>query len=195
MVDFFALLNFPRTPWLDPARVQARFLELSAAMHPDRIHTSAPAEVAAANEKFAEMNKAVAVLRDHKERLHHLLLLETGDSPGMSQNIPSGFFSLSSEIGFLCKQTDVLLENLRRKESPMVKVQLFEEILGSTERVQNVQEKVKSLKAEAEAELQKIGANWPAEKPFERLKELAQAFAMFNKWEAQLQERFAGLAA
>ena len=30
MTDYFALLNFPRLPWLDPEHVNARFLELSA---------------------------------------------------------------------------------------------------------------------------------------------------------------------
>jgi curved DNA-binding protein CbpA len=194
MTDYFKLLNFRRSPWVDPAQAQARFLELSAAVHPDRVHNLGASEVAAANEKFAELNRAFATLRDHKERLHHLLMLETGNAPGMTQSIPSGFFDLASEVSLVCKLADGLIENLRKAKSPMVRVQIFEEALQQTERVQEAQAKVNSEKAKIEAELQRIAANWTKEKPYEGLMELAQASAMVAKCEAQLQERFAALA-
>jgi curved DNA-binding protein CbpA len=195
MIDYFALLKFPRTPWLGSAAVQARFLELSAGAHPDRVHNLGATEIVEANERFAELNKAFAVLRDHKERLHHLIALETGRAPAMAQNIPSGFFELSSQIGLVCKSADTLVENLRKAKSPMVQAQMFEQSLNQTERIQELQKMVAAEKAKAETELQAIAANWAKEKLFERLKELAHAFAMIGKWEGQLQERFAALAA
>ena len=40
MTDAFALLSEPRRPWLDAEALKARFLPLSAAVHPDRVHSA-----------------------------------------------------------------------------------------------------------------------------------------------------------
>jgi curved DNA-binding protein CbpA len=195
VVDYFALLNFPRTPWLDSAEVQARFLELSAQAHPDRVHNLGSVEVGVANEKFAELNKAFAVLRDHKERLHHLLALETGSAPAMMQNIPNSVIDLFARVGGTCRKVDEFVAARSATTSPMLQAQMFAAGLDWTDRVAELQQQVATVKSTAEDELKQVAQNWPAQKPIERLRELAHVFAMTAKWEAQLQERFANLAA
>jgi curved DNA-binding protein CbpA len=195
VVDYFALLNFPRTPWLDPAELHARFLELSAEAHPDRVHNLGSVEVGVANEKFAELNKAFAVLRDHKERLHHLLALETGAAPATTQNIPNSVIDLFARVGGTCRKVDEFVAARGATTSPMLQAQMFAAGLDWTDRVAELQQQVATVKSTAEQELKQIAQNWPAQKPVERLRELAHVFAMTAKWEAQLQERFANLVA
>lgn len=195
MVDYFALLKFPRTPWLDPGEVQKRFLELSAVVHPDRAHNLGAAEIATANEKFAELNKAFVMLRDPKERLHHLLALETGSTPSDAQNIPNELIELFVRVGQTCRKVDEFLAERNRATSPMLQAQLFAQGLDWSDRISELQQQVGIVKARAEQELQEIARNWPDEKRYDRLAALVHTFAMTAKWESQLRERFAALAA
>lgn len=195
MTDYFALLNFPRAPWLDPAAVQARFLELSAAAHPDRVHNLGADQTEAANRRFSELNKAASILRDHKDRLHHLLALETGAAPAPTQNIPNELIELFGQIGQTCRSVDQFVTERNRATSPMLQAQMFAAGLDWNDSISELQQRVTSIRAEAEGALQQISQAWPAEKPFAKLATLAHSFAMITKWEAQLQERFATLAA
>ncbi len=81
MTDYFALLDEPRRPWLEPDSLKARFLALSAQVHPDRLHNAPEAQKQAANEQYAELNSAYRCLREPKERLQHLLELELRSKP------------------------------------------------------------------------------------------------------------------
>lgn len=195
MVDYFALLNFPRTPWIDPTEVQKRFLELSAPAHPDRAHNLGAAEIVAANEKFAELNKAFVTLRDPKERLHHLLALEMGNTPSATQNIPNELIELFARVGQTCRKVDEFLAERNRTTSPMLQAQLFAQGLDWTDQIGELQQQVAVVKERAKEELKQIAQNWDREKRYDRLAALAHTFAITAKWEAQLQERFAALAA
>ena len=68
MTDYFALLDEPRRPWLEPDSLKARFLALSAEVHPDRLHNAPEAQKQAANQQCAELNSAYRCLREPKER-------------------------------------------------------------------------------------------------------------------------------
>ena len=195
MTDYFALLGFERTPWLDAEKVQARFLKLSAAAHPDRSHNLGAEEIANANSKFSELNKAAATLRDSKERLHHLLALETGAPAEATQNIDPALVDLFSKVGQTNGQVDQFLSERARAISPMLQAQLFAQGLDWTDRISELQKAVASVKQKAESELREVASSWPSEKPLDRLRVLAHVFAMTSRWEAQLQQRFAALAA
>jgi DnaJ-domain-containing protein 1 len=195
MTDYFALLGFQRTPWLDAETVQKRFLELSAAVHPDRAHNLGAQEIASANSKFSELNKAAATLRDSKERLHHLLALETGVATEATQNIDPALVELFSKVGQTNREVDQFLAERARAASPMLQAQLFGQGLDWTDRISELQQAVGAVKRSAESELQEIASRWPNAKPIDRLRALAHVFAMTSRWEAQLQERFAALAA
>src|SRR5262245_34160130 len=49
MLDCFALLEQPRRPWLDSETLKNKFLDLSARVHPDRVHQASEAERKAAH--------------------------------------------------------------------------------------------------------------------------------------------------
>ena len=44
MTDYFALLGETRRPWLDTEALKAKFLTLTASVHPDRVHNATPTE-------------------------------------------------------------------------------------------------------------------------------------------------------
>jgi curved DNA-binding protein CbpA len=194
MSDYFALMNFPRTPWLDAGEVQARFLELSAAAHPDRVHNLGATETATANQKFSELNVAASVLRDHKQRVQHLLALEMGAAPAATQNIPDELIDLFAPVGQTCRKVDEFLTERARAASPMLQAQLFAKGLEWSDAVSELQQQVGVVKTKAEDELKRFAKDWPARKPVEELAALAHQFAMISRWESQLQERFARLA-
>ena len=78
MTDYFALLDEPRRPWLEPEALKTKFLKLAAEIHPDRKHGAGKIEKAAANRSYAELNAAFNCLAEPKLRLLHLLELERG---------------------------------------------------------------------------------------------------------------------
>ena len=195
MTDYFARLNFPRTPWLEPSEVQARFLEMSASAHPDRVHNLGAAETAAANQKFAELNEASAVLRDHKERLQHLFTLQTGKKPTATGIVQEDLFKLFGPVLELCRNVDKFLDDRARASSPMVQAQMFAEGLEWSDAVSEMQRRIGIMKEGAEEQVKSMSTDWPARKPMAELAALAYKLAVIARWESQLQERFAQLAA
>ena len=77
----------------------------------------------------------------------------------------------------------------------MLQAQFFAQGLDWTDRVGELQTAVARVRAKAESDLKKIGARWSDEKPLPQLRELAHVFAMLARWDSQLKERFAKLAA
>ena len=74
MTDAFALLEFPRQPWLEPDALKQVFLDRLTATHPDKF--TDPDDKESAQVRFSELNLAHDTLRDPKRRLQHLLTLE-----------------------------------------------------------------------------------------------------------------------
>src|SRR5262249_20990111 len=126
MADYFALLDEPRRPWLDPEALKVKFHALAATVHPDRLHRAPEGEKQAANQRYAELNAAYQCLREPTARLHHLLELERGDTLKDVQQTAAGTMDLYLALSQLCRETDAFLEETARVTSPMLKVQMFE---------------------------------------------------------------------
>ena len=62
MTDYFFLLDEPRRPWLEPEAVRAKFLFLSAATHPDRVHAGGAAATGPAADRFASLRRHLDTL-------------------------------------------------------------------------------------------------------------------------------------
>src|ERR1041385_591553 len=120
MTDYFALLNEPRRPWLEPEALRQKFLGLSATVHPDRVHTLGEAQRAAAHERYTALNAAYRCLREPKDRLRHLLELEGAGPSAEAQRIPSELMDLSLEIGAACRDADRVATEKSRTTSPLL---------------------------------------------------------------------------
>ena len=135
MTDYFALLNEPRRPWLEPEALKAKFLALAAEAHPDKQHGANEAEKLAANRRYAELNAAYHCLAEPKSRLLHLLELELGAKPKDVQQIPSALADLFAEVATTCRNADAFLAEKDKATSPLLQVQLFERAQEWVERL------------------------------------------------------------
>jgi DnaJ-domain-containing protein 1 len=205
MTDDFDLFAEPRRPWLDPAQLKSRFLQLSAETHPDRCHEAGEEQKRAANQRFAELNAAYHRLREPRERLRYLLELELGAKPKDVQRIPPGTMELFTEVGQLCRDIDAFLAEKSRITAPMLKVRLFEKGLEWTDRLNALQQRINHKREELDMETQSLNATWdnaPAvgsptrlsALPLERLEQLYRILSYIARWTTQLQERAVLLA-
>jgi DnaJ-domain-containing protein 1 len=203
MPDYFALLDQPRRPWLEPEELKQKFLALSAAHHPDRVHAATEPEKRAAQQTYTEFNAAYQCLREPRERLRHLLELERGAKPETVQRIPPELMDFSLEVSRLCRDTDKFLAEKAALASPLLLVQLFERGQAWTEKLQGLQRLIQSHNEEAEAQLKKIDAAWTgASSPgsperqavLPRLEELWRLLSYFARWNSQLAERIMQLS-
>ncbi len=205
MADCFALLDEPRRPWLDAEALKERFLARAAALHPDRLHSSAPAEKEEASRRYAELNGAHARLRDTKDRLAHLLELESGRRPLDVQQVPAVAMEWFFQVGQLCREADQLLAGRGQVTSHLLKVQSFESGLELTDRISDMQRVLAEALGAIEARLQTLNAAWAAapavgsperagQLPLDQVEALYRESSFLARWRGQLQERFVQLS-
>jgi curved DNA-binding protein CbpA len=89
MIDYFALLEQTRRPWLDPEKLKEKYHELARRAQPDQ-----------------NLNEAYRVLLDPKLRLQHLLALEGAPAAATSE-IPSELSDLFMAIAPVLNKIDI----------------------------------------------------------------------------------------
>lgn len=201
--DYFALLDEPRRPWIDPEELKQKFLALSGQVHPDRVHNAPEQDRQAAERKFSELNSAYNCLLDPKDRLRHLLELELGAKPPDVQRIPPGLMDAFFEVGRLCKETDAFLSEKRAVASPLLQVQFFERAQDYSENINNLLHGLNERREELFNELRDMNRFWQTDtdaaeskitRPLERLEEIHRLLGFFGRWAEQLQERIVQLS-
>jgi curved DNA-binding protein CbpA len=204
-MDHFSMLGEARRPWLDPEALKARFLALSGKEHPDRLGEAGEAERVAATERFAALNAAFTCLREPRDRLAHLLELETGVRPRDVQRMPPGTMELFAEVGQTCQGVDAFLSGRDRVASPILRVSWMREAFVWTERVQDLRQRVLGRRQQLLDELQGMNRAWSAAPregdprraaalPLERLEQVYRVIGYTNRWLQQLEERSTQLA-
>lgn len=203
MTDFFALLGEMRRPWLEPDALKQKFLLLSAALHPDRVHAASEEEKRTAQHRYTELNAAYTCLREPKERLRHLLELERGTKPETVQRIPPDLMDFSMEVSQLCRQVDGFLAEKAGVTSPLLQVGLFARAQEWTEKLMALQKRIQTQTETAQAELKAIDTAWSTgtrpDSPerqalLARLEDLWRLLSYFARWTSQIQERIVRLS-
>ena len=194
MTDYFKLLEQPRRPWLDAGILKQKFLALSAQTHPDRVHNSPEPERRAAGERYTELNAAYQCLREPKERLKHLLELESGARPADIQQVPAELTEPFFEIGKLCREADALIAEKAKTTSPVLQAQLFGRSADCTDQLTAMQRKIGAQREELIEELKTMNAAWESAPPggtppLARLEEIRRRLGYFARWSEQIQER------
>ena len=205
-MDYFALLNEPRAPWLDPEALKAAFHARSATAHPDRVHGGGVAEKAEATGQFADLNAAYQCLREPKERLLHLLELETGRrTDDLGQN-PAEAVDLFFTVARALQETDRFLAARAQTASALARVQMFAAGMDWTDKLNALSAQIQLRREGILAELKEMNAAWksapppgsaerPAALPLGRLEQAARLLSFYRRWAEQLQERAGRLAA
>ena len=205
MTDYFALLEEPRRPWIEPDPLKAKFLALSKDTHPDRVHAASEAEKQAASARYAELNAAWQCLGDTRQRLAYLLELEQGSKPEGIENMPAELTSMFMEAGQFCKALDGFLLERSRASSPMLRVKMFNESMEWTQRVNLILPRLTTQRAGLEEELKAMNPLWDAAPPvgypkrsaslpLKRLEEIYRRWSYVSRWIGQLQERVVQLS-
>jgi curved DNA-binding protein CbpA len=200
MTDYFALLNEPRRAWIDPDSLKEKFLQLSASVHPDRVHNLGDSERAAAREHYVKLNAAFNCLQQPKLRLAHLIELESGAKPNDIQSIPSELLNWFGEVGDACRGADRLLSEKGKISSPLLQVQWFQKSQEQIAILQELQQRLNIRRQALIDSLKQLDAVWIAASASERtklltqLEELHRMFAYFDRWLAQVQEKSATLS-
>jgi DnaJ-domain-containing protein 1 len=205
MTDYFALLQEPRCPWLDPEALKAKFLHLAETTHPDRIHGASDFDKARANRRFMELTAARNCLREPKERLLHLIELERGQRPPGIESVPADLMELFFQIGQVSREVDGFLLERAKVRAPLLKVQMFERGLEWTDKLSQVQQGLNVRRRELEEKLKEMNAVWeaapavgsserPAALPLDELEMAYRTFSYYARWMGQLQDRIVQLS-
>jgi len=203
VTDHFAILHEPRRPWLEADALKAKFLAFSPAAHPD--HANTPRERETAEHRFAELNAAYQCLRETKERLHHLFVLETGHEAKQVRQVPQALADLIIPAEQICRDVTAFLAEKAKATSPLVQAQWFERALEWTERIMTAQRQFQAYRALLDAEAQSLNPAWAAvdgqfshrraeQLPLGQLENLFRAYSYVTRYERQLQERGVQLA-
>jgi hypothetical protein len=196
MNDYFAALGLERRPWLDPDALKNRFLALSTQAHPDRVHSCGTSERHTAEENYARLNAAYQCLREPRNRLRHLLELETGQKPPELQEIPAPLMEVFLEVGALCREVDAFLTERDAVKSPLLKVPYLKRSQEWADRLDRAQRGIAGDLDALAAKLRHMDQLWEAtrsskrsEEVLHRLEELYRLFSYHGRWRSQLQER------
>ena len=188
MIDYFALLDQPRRPWLDPDELKNTYYRKTLLAHPDA-QTTRP-RAAETDTSFTSLNEAYQVLQDPRRRLHHLLSLEGAAPSSTDETIPQHLHDLFPAVGTLTQRANPLLEKIRTTSNRLSRSLLKTQILEVQKEAKEVREKIQNLSDASLAALRQINTAWaknPAEQ-IEALSNLYVAFAYLTRWSAQLDE-------
>lgn len=199
MTDHFARLQVARRPWLDEGMLKGKFVALSSELHPDRAHGDEE-QWRSTQLRYTEINAAYACLRDPRKRLSHFLELELGSAPSELQSVPDDLMNVFFEVGRLCRSIDHFLMERVAAVSPLLKVRLFERGQAMSEEISAFQARLAAARAELIARLKEQDVLWEQAEPQKRgtslkdLDEIRRLLGFYDRWIAQLQERFVQLA-
>jgi curved DNA-binding protein CbpA len=188
MIDYFALLDQPRAPWLDPEKLKDAYHQKTLRAHPDAQTSRPGAEVT--DTAFTSLNEAFQVLQDPKRRLHHLLSLEGAAPSSTDQTVPNQLHDLFPAIGALTQRANLLLEKIRATSNALSRSLLKPRILEVQTEAGEVRARIQDLFDVSLAELGRINTAWatnPAGQ-MESLSNLYFVFAYLTRWSTQLEE-------
>ncbi len=161
-IDYFALFGLKRHPVVDEADLKDRFMALSREVHPDQCGTEAVADKDLQQPNFEEVNAAYQCLRDTKERLEHLLELESGTKPASIQTIPNDLATVGAEVMMFCREVDAFLRTKTPNPSPMIRSQEFRAGLQWMNKGDTLSAQLSRIEAELEVSLHELGQKWPS---------------------------------
>ena len=176
MTDYFALLDQPRAPWLDPAGVKDVFHRKTLDQHPDTGGS-------ASSNAFAELNEAYQVLQDPKRRLQHFLALQGAPPTRATEAVPVELQELFLRIGEGNQRAISWLEQIRGQSSALERSLLPSRLIEIQQAIENLRHEVRDLIGTANRELQQVEPT-----QLDVISEFHSRFAYLNRWSEQLDE-------
>lgn len=198
MTDFFALLDQPRRPWVDPDSLEKAFLAGASKVHPDRVNDAPDSARKEAHDRSATLNEAHRCLKESRARLRHFLELEQARKITDLQEMPSSLMDLFTEVGSLCRRADSFIQERADASSPILQVALLErsedfraQLLALQNRLKERQSELQTLLLRLDDEWTRANAQVAANKSriLSDLEELYRLFSFNDRWLEQVQAR------
>jgi hypothetical protein len=185
MPDYFAILQQPRRPWLDPEALKECFHRETARSHPD---VSGGGD----DGQFATLNAAYSALRDPASRVRHLLELEAPGELAASREIPSDLGDLFMRIAGFRRSLDVFSEKESAASSALARALLAGEKAALSREGDAIRASLEAAYEAALGTLRTVDADWNnSSRPPDvaaRLAALLPRCAYLSKWRSQLSE-------
>jgi len=177
MTDAFAELGLARSPWVDPAELKKRYLELAAACHPDRIDGNAT--------PLARLNLARRTLDNPARRLRHLIDLEFPGFRPAPDPLPD--WELAGKIADLSRQTTIIVEKSNRATTPLAIALLAGEKESLSSQLATTESRIKKTGCVIDEKIRFLARAESRPEPA-TLWELAAQSAYAEKWLAVVSE-------
>jgi curved DNA-binding protein CbpA len=184
MTDYFALLNQPRSPWLDPEKLKEVYHEKTLRWHPDVQPSGGETSL------FSSLNEAYQTLQDPKRRLHHLLGLQGCAPSSAPVAVPAHLHDLFPKVGAVTQRTNQLLDKLAVASNALSRSLLERDVLSSRTEIDELLTKLRQLYEGVITQLPGLGAAWSInpDPPIDPLTALYHELAYLTRWIAQVEE-------
>jgi curved DNA-binding protein CbpA len=182
MTDYFALLEQPRSPWLDPEELKQSFHAKTRHAHPD----ARPDDNSDA--AFAQLNEAYQVLRDPKRRLHHFLTLKGEPAAQQAAAIPKEVDELFPAVARLTNEADAVLQKVNGSSNALSRSLLRGEVVRTRAALEETLDRLRQLHTHAEDKLSSADAD-----ATDVLQDLYLRFSYLARWIAELEEKLVRL--
>ena len=183
MTDYFAVLDQPRRPWLDPDELKQAFHRKSRELHPDS------GSLSAAEAGFTELNEAHQVLQEPKRRIQHLLTLEDR-APARDASVPPDLADLFPIVASVTHEAEALAQKMTAATNPLSRSLLKSPLLAVQNRIAETLQRIRELHEMADAELQRLNdVETAGEARWSQLHQLYLRFSYLARWIAELQEK------
>ncbi|CAN5614935.1 hypothetical protein BH18VER1_BH18VER1_15360 [soil metagenome] len=189
MTDYFALLDQPRRPWLDPEQLKQAFHSRALQVHPDTV--AHPSGQGSAGKVFAELNEAHQVLQDPKRRLHHLLAL-SGRPPDRSPAAtPPQIDELFPLVAAASQRAAKAVEQATTATNALSRSLLKVEASSAGRQLDAILSRVMGLQKDAMDELLQLDYAWRVSDvvQLEQVNALHLQFSYLIRWIAELEEK------
>ena len=179
-LDYFALLELPRQPWLEEEAVRTQFQRLAATAHPD----GAGGDGA----RFVDLNEAWQILRSPTARLRHYLELTHPELLHAAGGMAPANADLFMQIAEAQQQASSFASRLAAVRSPLSRALLETERVALQAQLEGLAARVAQHADGIHAQLRAGNAD-----PVQLGSALHQ-LVFLEKWSKQLRERLLGLA-
>ena len=194
MTDYFALLDQPRKPWLDPDELKQAFHAKSLSAHPDTQPNDAASD-GGSDAAFTELNEAYQILQDPKRRIHHLLSLADRTSSDRQTSVPADIEQLFSAVAGVTREADELAQKCEAATTPLSRSLLKPQILQLQNAIGGRIQQLSELHDVGIVELRRLSAKDVLEEAdWTKLQALYLRFSYLTRWIAELQEKLSRVA-
>lgn len=186
MTDYFELFGLERQPVLDGDHLRRRYMELSAAHHPDRQSSGPDTE-----NLLGRINEGFRVLWSPALRLRHLLELEGWERPHEGPVGGTVFEEWFGEMGGLMQAADALVKKLEHASSAVGRAGLAPEVAACCGSLQELQKRLEEEETILHQRLEEAQQNWTRDRRavLPELSELSMTLQFVERWLDQVRNR------